>query len=83
VFCDDTDKEGYRCQIFYNDGIYKVAVTSPKGECKSETFGQIFTPTFGMDVVDVAQANEIAERLAVSLGATPYDPTPSDSGGSR
>lgn len=76
-FVDSKAPDGYHCAVDYSNGQFTVTVTSPEGKSLSESFGQTWTPTFGMDVADAQQANEIAERLAVSLGAKPYEaPTP-------
>ena len=63
------DDKGFSLVVDYDteSGRYLVGVTSPDGKIESDTFMQTFTPTFGMDICDVNQATEIAERLAKHL----------------
>ena len=54
IFWEDIDPKGIRAKCEYSDGIYTITVA--KDETKlTETFGQTFTPTFGMDVDDKRQ----------------------------
>lgn len=67
VFFESTDPKGItaRCE-WASSGIYTVTVTY-KEHKKTKTFGQTFTPTFGMDVADAQQAEQIAEAFAVEF----------------
>lgn len=75
TFTDQTSEDGFHLLLTWSDGIFSLRVTSPAGEVKTDQFRQNFEPRFGMDVVDCAIANKMAERLAVELGATPYGET--------
>ncbi len=68
-FIETKDDKGFTLVIDYDTegGQYLVIVTSPSGKVKTETFGQTFTPTFGMDVADMNEAGIIAEKLANEL----------------
>lgn len=50
----------------YADGTFTVTVTNGD-KTLTESFGQTFTPTFGMDVIDAQRSGEIAEKLAKEL----------------
>jgi len=71
-FINTMDSKGFTLAVDYDteSGRYSVCVISPNGKIESDTFMQTFTPTFGMDICDVNQTAEIAERLAKRLEET-------------
>ncbi len=62
----EQDIDGILAQCHWEDSKYTVTVS--KGDMKKqESFGQTFTPTFGMDVADVQTLMTLAEKLAVEI----------------
>jgi hypothetical protein len=66
LFWQETDSTGIKAKCEYQEGVFTVTV-SKDSLMKTESFRQSFTPTFGMDVEDLAQSTDIAERLANEL----------------
>lgn len=68
VMWEGTDALGIKATCLYQPEKmqFKVEVKF-KDKTKTETFGQSFTPTFGMDVIDLSRSQEIAEKLAVEM----------------
>jgi len=60
---ETTDNIGIKATCEYFNGTYTVTVSKDE-KSYSEDFGQTFTPTFGMDVIDQARSVKIAEQLA-------------------
>lgn len=57
---------GILAQCHWEKNTYTVTVS--RGEVvKTESFGQTFTPVFGMDAADVRRLMEIAEKLATEI----------------
>lgn len=71
LFWKDTDATGIQAKCEYLDGIFTVTV-SKDSLVKTESFGQSFTPTFGMDIADLSRSGEIAEKLAVEIETELY-----------
>ena len=59
------DNLGIEAKCEYLPKELKFEVTVSKGSIiKTKKFPQSFTPTFGMDVVDMGESYKIAEELA-------------------
>lgn len=69
---DATDDEGFHLLVTYHPQRFTVLVTAPDKRTASESFAASHDPIFGMDIVDLMQVHEISEKLAVSLGASPF-----------
>ena len=65
---EDTDDKGITAKCVYEPEKMTYHVTVSKGDLvKTESFGQTFTPTFGMDVADQQESGAIAEKLAKEI----------------